>query len=62
MALLDSLSVDSDDVWWYWVVLVALFFVFRLIGSDHIEPEGDQVLLETSQISRVSTRDERGNM
>jgi ABC-type multidrug transport system permease subunit len=27
--LLDSLSIESDDVWWYWLALLGLFVVFR---------------------------------
>jgi len=30
--LLTSLSIREEDIWWYWVVLVALFFVFRIMG------------------------------
>jgi hypothetical protein len=27
--LLNSLSIDSDDVWWYWLALLGLFVVLR---------------------------------
>lgn len=30
--LLTSLSISEDDIYWYWIVLVALFFVFRIMG------------------------------
>ena len=30
--LLKSLDVNSDEVWWYWVMLVVLFLAFRLVA------------------------------
>lgn len=30
--LLRSLSVEEGNIWWYWVVLAALFLVFRIMG------------------------------
>ena len=30
--LLKSLSITEDDIWWYWVLLVVLFFVVRIMG------------------------------
>jgi ABC-type multidrug transport system permease subunit len=27
--ILNSLSIDSDDVWWYWLALLGLFVVLR---------------------------------
>jgi hypothetical protein len=29
-ALLDGIGANPDDTWWYWLVLVGLFVVFRL--------------------------------
>ncbi|CAB9512460.1 Putative white-brown complex homolog protein 30 [Seminavis robusta] len=29
---LDVINADPDEVWWYWLVLVALFIAFRLFG------------------------------
>jgi hypothetical protein len=28
--LLDNIDANPDDTWWYWLVLVGLFIVFRL--------------------------------
>jgi ABC-type multidrug transport system permease subunit len=28
--LLNSLNIEEDEVWWYWVMLVVLFLAFRL--------------------------------
>ena len=28
----DLIDADPDDTWWYWVLLVGLFVVFRLLG------------------------------
>ena len=30
IGLMDGVSADPDNTWWYWLVLVALFAVFRL--------------------------------
>lgn len=30
--LLTSLGISEDAIWWFWVVLVVLFFVFRIMG------------------------------
>lgn len=30
--LLDNVEADPDDVHWYWVVMIALFIVFRLLA------------------------------
>lgn len=30
--LLTGLDIQEDNIWWYWVVLIALFFVFRIMG------------------------------
>jgi ABC-type multidrug transport system permease subunit len=29
---LDTLNADSDEVWWYWLILLALFVGFRLFA------------------------------
>lgn len=30
--LLENVGADPDDTWWYWIVLIGLFVVFRLMG------------------------------
>jgi hypothetical protein len=29
-ALLSGVDADKDDTWWYWLVLISLFFAFRI--------------------------------
>lgn len=30
--LLETVEAEPDDVWWYWLVLIAQFIVLRLIA------------------------------
>lgn len=30
--LLDNVNADPDEAWWYWIVLVGLFVVFRIFA------------------------------
>jgi ABC-type multidrug transport system permease subunit len=30
--ILDSVGIESDDVWWYWVALLSLFVGLRLLA------------------------------
>lgn len=30
--VLDSIDADADDSYWYWLVLIGLFIVFRLLA------------------------------
>jgi hypothetical protein len=31
-AVLRNVEVEADDRWWYWLILIAQFFVFRLMA------------------------------
>lgn len=32
MKILDNVNADPEETWWNWLVLVALFCVFRLLA------------------------------
>lgn len=33
-SLLDRVSANPDDIWWYWLVLLGLFVIFRLMAVN----------------------------
>jgi ABC-type multidrug transport system permease subunit len=40
--LLNSLSIDSDDVWWYWLALLGLFVVLRALAFIWLRRKADK--------------------
>jgi ABC-type multidrug transport system permease subunit len=42
--ILDNVGAKSDDTWWYWIVLVGLFLVFRLMALFVLKKKATQFL------------------
>lgn len=38
--VLEQNSVDENDVWWYWLALIGLFVMFRVMGIMTLREKG----------------------
>ena len=40
----DTLQADPDEIWWYWLVLIALWLVFRMLGLGILTKKASKFL------------------